>query len=296
MSIIKYEIVTKVALLNSFTKAAEALDLTQSAVSHAVSSLEKQFGFVLFHRNRGGLTLTNEGEVLVRAMHRVLEAEEFVQQEATNLLGVTTGKIRIGVISSISSSWMPAVIEEMEAQFPGIVIELREGDYYEIEQWLVSGELDAGFLNDMTSAQFQYITLRHDPLLCVVSEASRFYQQTTIDIHDIAGEPFILIAYKGTNDVMELLQKYQVKVPIRFELSEEVGVLAMIRRNLGISILPKLSVQHLPQNVRLIPLEQGSYRTIGIALRNNPSPATKMFVQVLQNWLENTEEVRHYDR
>ena len=56
MSIAKYEILNKVAEVQSFTKAAEILGLTQSAVSHAISSMEKEFGFNLIHRNRTGVT------------------------------------------------------------------------------------------------------------------------------------------------------------------------------------------------------------------------------------------------
>lgn len=292
MSIIKYEIVNKVAMENSFTQAAQVLGLTQSAVSHAISSLEKQYGFALFHRNRAGLTITPEGEAMLRQMRRVLEAEELVQQEATNLLGVATGTIRIGVISSISSSWMPGIIHMMDQRFPGIKIELREGDYYEIERWLMNGEIEAGFLNTFESEQFQYMPLRKDPLLCVVSEQSGFYHHTQIDIHELQDVPFILIDYRGDNDVRRLLASYHVKPHIRFLLSEEVGVLSMIKHHLGITILPQLSINALPRGLRVIPLQQGSYRTIGLALRKNPSPATKQFVAVLQDWIDEQYENR----
>ncbi|HEY9569961.1 MAG TPA: LysR family transcriptional regulator [Metalysinibacillus sp.] len=286
MSIIKYEIVNKVAFENSFTKAAEALGMTQSAVSHAVSSLEREFGFVLFHRNRAGLTLTNEGEAMLRKMRLVLEAEELVQQEATNLLGMTTGTLRIGVISSISSSWMPGLIQMMDTHYPGITIDLREGDYYEIERWLTNGEIDAGFLNAMNSDQFQYITLRKDPLLCVVSKESRFYSKSKVDIYELQDEPFVLISYRGDNDVLRLLDKYEVKPDIRFVLSEEMGVLSMIVHHIGITILPQMSITYLPKGLKVVPLMQGSYRTIGIALRKNPSPAATKFVSILRDWVD----------
>lgn len=164
MSLVKYEILNKVAEVSSFTKAAEALGLTQSAVSHAVSSLEKECGFALIHRSRTGVTLTSEGQTMLRAMRQVLDANELLQQEAAHILGVTRGKLRIGVISSISSNWMPEIIRIMDNQFPGIQVELREGDYYEIEQWLQSGVVDAGFLNGQKSEQFQFIELVQDPL------------------------------------------------------------------------------------------------------------------------------------
>ncbi|KOS63431.1 LysR family transcriptional regulator [Lysinibacillus agricola] len=286
MSLVKYEILNKVAEVASFTRAAEALGLTQSAVSHAVSSLEKEFGFALIHRSRAGVTLTSEGDTMLRAMRHVLDAEELLQQEAAHILGVTRGKVRIGVISSISSNWMPEIVRIMDNQFPGIQVELREGDYYEIEQWLLSGEVDAGFLNGQNSGQFQFTELQQDPLLCIVSDKSPLYDKAEIDIVELEDMPFILNSHKGTNDVNVILEQYHVKPNIRFELSEDVGIISMISHQLGISILPKLVINNLPLTLKAIPLKQGGYRTIGIAMKHQASPVTKKFAEILSSWLK----------
>ncbi|MGE7926273.1 LysR family transcriptional regulator [Lysinibacillus xylanilyticus] len=286
MSLVKYEILNKVAEVASFTKAADALGLTQSAVSHAVSSLEKEFGFALIHRSRAGVTLTSEGNTMLRAMRHVLDAQELLQQEAAHILGVTRGKVRIGVISSISSNWMPEIVRIMDNQFPGIQVELREGDYYEIEQWLLSGEVDAGFLNSQKSMQYQFTELQQDPLLCIVSDKSPLYNKAEIDIVELEDVPFIMTSYKGTNDVKVLLEQYHVKPNIRFELSEEVGIISMIAHQLGISILPKLVTYNLPPTIKAIPLKQGGYRTIGIAMKHQASPVTKKFAEILSSWLK----------
>ena len=286
MSLVKYEILNKVAEVSSFTKAAEALGLTQSAVSHAVSSLEKECGFALIHRSRTGVTLTSEGQTMLRAMRQVLDANELLQQEAAHILGVTRGKLRIGVISSISSNWMPEIIRIMDNQFPGIQVELREGDYYEIEQWLQSGVVDAGFLNGQKSEQFQFIQLVQDPLLCIVSNQSSLYNRAEIDIAELEDMPFIMTSYRGTNDVKVLLEQYHVKPNIRFELSEEVGIISMISHHLGISILPRLVINRLPSSLKAIPLKQGGYRTIGLAMKHQASPVTKKFAEILSAWLK----------
>jgi len=286
MSLVKYEILTKVAEEASFTKAADALGLTQSAVSHAVSSLEKEFGFALIHRSRAGVTLTSEGDTMLRAMRHVLDAQELLQQEAAHILGVTRGKVRIGVISSISSNWMPEIIRIMDNQFPGIQVELREGDYYEIEQWLLSGVVEVGFLNGQKSEQFLFTELQQDPLLCIVSDKSPLFNKTEIDIIELEDMPFIMTSYKGTNDVKVILEQYHVKPNIRFELSEEVGIISMISHHLGISILPKLVINTLPPTLKAIPLKQGGYRTIGIAMKHHASPVTKKFAEILSTWLQ----------
>lgn len=290
MSLVKYEILNTVAEVHSFTKAAALLGLTQSAVSHAISSMEKEVGFNLIHRNRTGVTLTEDGMTMLLAMRKVLSAEEHLRQEAANILGVAKGTVRVGLISTISTHWMPNIIHLMDYQYPGIHIELREGDYYEIEQWLLNGEVDCGFLNRTSSKQFDFMPLKRDPLLCIVSSESPLYDKEEIDLHDIEDMPFIMPSYKGTNDVMTTFEKYGVRPYIRFHLYDEKGIMSMVEHNIGISILPELAVGVLPENVKALPLKQESFRTIGLSTKQKLSPAAKKFVEVLQKWLASVDE------
>lgn len=290
MSLVKYEILNKVAEVQSFTEAAQLLGLTQSAVSHAIASLEKEFGFALIHRSRNGVKLTTDGQTMLLAMRNVLQAEELLQQEAANILGVTKGSVRIGLISSISTKWMPNIIRIMDQNFPGIEITLREGDYYEIEQWLINGEVDCGFLNRTSSKQFNFMPLKRDNLLCIVSSKSPLYYKEELDIHEIVLEPFIMPSYRGMNDVETTFEKHGLKPTIRFELFDEKGIISMVEHHLGISMLPKLVLSQLPSNVRAVPLQQESFRTIGLATKQSLSPAAEKFVEVLKQWLENNEE------
>lgn len=295
MSLFKYEIVNKVAEVHSFTKAADELGLTQSAISHAISSLEKEFGFALIHRARTGVKLTEEGKSMLISMRRVLLSEELLKQEAANIIGVTKGTVRIGLISSISTKWMPNIIHIMEQDFPGIRIELREGDYYEIEQWLINGEVDCGFLNRTNSKKFDFMPLKRDTLLCVVSKKSPLYYKETIDIKDIENEQIIMTTYKGTNDVALLFEQYNVKPDIRFNLYDENGIMSMIHHELGISILPQLSITQVPDNVRVVPFKQESFRTIGLSTKLSLSPAAQKFVEVLKRWLSENEDNLVFD-
>ncbi len=284
MSLFKYEIFNKVAEIGSFTKAGEILGLTQSAVSHAISSLEKEFGFEFIHRSKKGLKLTSDGQIMLSAIRKVLHAHELLKQEAANINGVTKGTVRIGTFSSISSKWLPIIIQKMEQQYPGIQILLREGDYYEIEQMLMDGEIDCGFLNRTYSNQFRYTPLFRDRLLCIVSNKSPLYKKEMVDIADVELEPFIMTSYNGVNDVQTVLDMNNIKPNIRFELHDESGIVSMIEHGLGISILPELVLKKLPMNVRAIPLKQNCFRTIGIATKQTLSPATEKFIDVLTSF------------
>ncbi|MGG1217450.1 LysR family transcriptional regulator [Priestia endophytica] len=290
MSLVKFEIFSKIAEVGSFTKAADSLQLTQSAVSHAITSLEKEFELTLINRNKTGVTLTNAGEHLLFTIRKVLHYNEKVYQEAASLNGLSKGTIKIGIFTSVSMKWLPDIIKIMEAKYPAIHIELREGDYFEIEQWLLSGEIDCGFVNITQSNQFDIIPLKNDPLLCIVSNQSELYNNPVVTFEDLEKVDFIMPSYGGSHDVKRLFEAYNVQPNIRFELMEETAIMSMISHHLGISILPELVLDSIPKQLRAIPLEVNSYRSIGLATRYNLSPAGQKFAEVTKDWLSGKEQ------
>jgi len=290
MSLVKYEILNKVAEVKSFTKAADALALTQSAVSHAITNLESEFGFPLVNRNRSGITLTTEGETMLLAIRKVLQENEKVHQEAASLLGLAKGTIKIGIFKSVSTKWLPEIIRLMEKNYPEIQIQLKEGDYLEIEQWLLSGEIDCGFINITHSSQFHIISLKKDRLLCVVSDQSALYHQKTVSFEDLEKEPFIMPTYGGYHDIKQLFEEHGIQPDIRFELMDESAILSMVTHHLGISILPEMLLDSIPQELRAIPFQVDSYRSIGLATRYHLSPAAKKFAETTQAWLQDSDK------
>ncbi|MED3728494.1 LysR family transcriptional regulator [Priestia filamentosa] len=290
MSLVKFEIFSKIAEVGSFTKAADSLQLTQSAVSHAITSLEKEFELTLINRNKTGVTLTNAGEHLLFTIRKVLHYNEKVYQEAASLNGLSKGTIKIGIFTSVSMKWLPDIIKIMEAKYPAIHIELKEGDYFEIEQWLLNGEIDCGFVNITQSNQFDIIPLKNDPLLCIVSNQSQLYNKPVVTFEDLEKVDFIMPSYGGSHDVKRLFEAYNVQPNIRFELMEETAIMSMISHHLGISILPEMVLDSLPKQLRAIPLEVNSYRSIGLATRYNLSPAGRKFAEVTKGWLSGKEQ------
>ncbi|MBZ5481544.1 LysR family transcriptional regulator [Bacillus sp. T_4] len=290
MSLVKYEILNKVAEVKSFTKAADALALTQSAVSHAITNLESEFGFLLVNRNRSGITLTTEGETMLLAIRKVLQENEKVHQEAASLLGLAKGTIKIGIFKSVSTKWLPEIIRLMEKNYPEIQIQLKEGDYLEIEQWLLSGEIDCGFINITHSSQFHIISLKKDRLLCVVSDQSALYHQKTVSFEELEKEPFIMPTYGGYHDIKQLFEEHGIQPDIRFELMDESAILSMVTHHLGISILPEMLLDSIPQELRAIPFQVDSYRSIGLATRYHLSPAAKKFAETTQAWLQDSDK------
>ncbi|WP_028984198.1 LysR family transcriptional regulator [Sporolactobacillus terrae] len=280
MSLIKYQIFSTVMMLKSFTKAAGQLGLTQSAVSHAVSSLEHDLGFALINRDRSGITVTREGRILLPSINAVLQMDKNVHQEASAILGIKKGVVTVGVFNSISRHLLPKIIHEMDQRYPLVQVRLYEGNYETIEQRLTRGELDCGFVNKLEIKSFQITSLKKDRILCIVSPQSILYHQKTVSFDQLRKQPFIMPAFGGNHEVKQLLAAHHCKPEIRFELMEENAILAMVRNHLGISILPELVLPDHIAPLKAIPFSEESFRTIGLATRIPPSPAAKCFAEI----------------
>ena len=130
------------AELGSISKAAENLGYTQSGVTHIVNSLEEEAGFPLLMRGNRGVRLTAEGERLAPLMRELVQTADRLEQELALTRGAERGTVRIGTYSSISLRWMPRILEAFQERYPGIAVELLEGNGPEMEEWLSSGRID----------------------------------------------------------------------------------------------------------------------------------------------------------
>ena len=108
--IAKYEVFRTVVESGSLTKAADLLHMTQSGVSHAISSLETELGIALLTRDRSGITLTADGELVLQRIREVLTANERLNQQVAAIKGLEIGTVRIGTFTSVSAQWLPGVI------------------------------------------------------------------------------------------------------------------------------------------------------------------------------------------
>ena len=125
----------------SLTRAAQVLGCTQSAVSHSIDSLEQELGFALLKRSRAGVRLTGEGERMIAAVRNLLNSAEQLQQTASAIRGLDSGTVRIGSFTSVAVHWLPPVLKEFQHDYPKVNIRLLNGDYHDVEQWLLEGSL-----------------------------------------------------------------------------------------------------------------------------------------------------------
>ena len=287
LSLAKFEVFNTVVELGNLTKAGETLGLTQSAVSHAIASLESEWGFSLLNRGRSGIQLTSNGEHVLKYIREILKWNEEMLQEIANINGLTIGKVRIGTFSSVSAQWLPEILKIFNEYYPSIEITLLEGNYDDIEYWIANGIVDFGFVSIPTLHSFEVVPLKKDKMVCLLYDKHPLVGQNGISFEMIEKEPLIMSKKGSDNDLRRLLEENNITPNIKFELADDQAIFSMVQHGMGIAILPEMALYRVPKNVRILNLEQESYRTIGIAARSfkTLAPATKRFIEYLKSWL-----------
>ncbi|QGH32794.1 LysR family transcriptional regulator [Gracilibacillus salitolerans] len=286
MSIVRFEILSRVIELGSFTKAAEKLNMTQSAVSHAISSLETEWGVPLLIRDRRkGITLTEIGQKTLPHIREVLKRMETINQEIALATNLETGIIRIGTFASASSCLLPKLLAKFQKKHPKIEFKFYEGTYEEITEWLQSGIIDIGFVvKGKSNPSFDLVPLIKDKMVVAFHPEHKFLHKETINMHDLEKEHFIMPTGMYQSHVEELFEKAQIKPTIRFEVHDCTTIANMVQEGLGVTVGPELFLK-TQQNIKIRKLNLTNYRDVALACSaiSEASPAVREFLMVAKN-------------
>ncbi|WP_225999487.1 LysR family transcriptional regulator [Paenibacillus sp. BJ-4] len=287
MNLFKYKVFLSVVETGSFTKAGELLNLTQSAISHAVSGLEHELGLTLLIRGRSGIKLTSNGERLMKHFREIVQMNERLYQEVALIKGLETGTVKIGTFSSVSIQWLPGIIHKFNEQFPLIELKLLDGNYHEIENWIASGEADFGFVNLPTLDVLEVLPLKKERMLCVLPSNHMLREQTTIRVDQLLDENFIMPASGCDTDVWRIFNQHKLAPKIKYELEDDHAIMAMVQNGLGVSILPEMILYQNPYELCIRPLDGPYSRSIGIAAASLKSmaPAAKKCMNFIAEWI-----------
>lgn len=170
MTLFSYEIFDAVARQGSFNKAAQQLHLTPSAISHAIAVMEEELGFALFNRGKNGVSMTSYGASLYPSIRDVLNSDEALKQSIARLNGLEKGKVKLGVFNSVCASLLPGLLKSFMTHYPQIEIEVYQGTYDDVKEWLRTGQVDIAFLSSTCREEFNLTELFREPLLCIVPQ------------------------------------------------------------------------------------------------------------------------------
>ena len=206
----RYEVFLKVCETGSFSKAAEALNYTQSGISQIMAGLEDELGVQLFARFKRGVMLTDNGKRLTPYIRELVNRKYMLRQAAFDINHKVEGKLRVGSFSSITALWMPQMIHYFKAHYPKVEIEILDGNYDEIRDWILHGQVDCGFLSSIVAGELRFYPLWEDPLCAVMPEGHPLAEQKNITLPELFQYPLIIETPGCDNDIQHLLEKCPV--------------------------------------------------------------------------------------
>ena len=265
----------------SFSKAAEALSYTPSGVNQLVTALEKELGFPVFRRNTKGVTLTENGEMLLPAVREFLRQEDRIFELSAEMNGLLIGSVTIAAYSSIATHWLPAVISAFQQDYPQIRIRLMEGIWQEVSKWLDDRAADIGFLSYQEGMPYEWIPLAEDPMLALLPKDHPQAGAEAYPLKECANDRFIMPALGCDDDVTALFAKNGIVPNVQFTTLESFSVMSMVEQGLGMSVMNQLITEKRICDVVKLPLDPPSQITLGIALHSKAdiSPAVRMFLK-----------------
>ena len=266
MTLLTYQVFRTVAETGSFRKAADILGLTPSAISHTVSNMEKELGFSVLNRNKAGVTLTNYGEHLMPYVNAVLNSDESLQQAVAEFKGFKQGTIKVGCFSSACTNFMPQVIRSFGKKYPAISIEIFQGTYDDVVYWIRNGIVDFGFLSASSSKDLQIEPFYRDPLLCIVpKDFQKKDQKRYMTVGEMEHLQFVVQRESTDADVQNYLRENHLHIQTKYHVVDDLSTIAMVASGFGICIMPELTMNNIPYEVKRYRVEPETYRTIGLA-------------------------------
>lgn len=284
----RYIALQKIIEMGSFSKAAEAMGYSQSAMSQMISSLEEEMSIKLVNRFRTGAKLTLEGEELYPYIEKLIYQYYSVHEKIKEIKGLETGTIRMGTLASISAHWLPNLLKEFQEQYPGVEFVIHQGDYSSIYEWIKTGAIDFGFVNPKAVCGIETIVLKEGAMLAVLPEDHPLGSYDVIPLELLAAEPFILLEEGHYYEPLEAFQSIGASPDIKYTIHDDYAIMTMVEAGLGVSILAELVLHRTNYKIRICATEPQISRTIAIGYKDKASMpiACKRFIELLQSRLK----------
>lgn len=279
-----------IADTGSFSEAALQMDLSQSAVSHAIATLEDELGVILLSRSRHGAVLTPVGQQITEEARLVLQSLQNLCHQADLAKGLQSGEVRLAAFRSVATHILPEVIRQFREQYPHISIAIDEKSHYEmVEDAVRQGHADVGFTYLPTRADFESWELLRDRYL-VLLPPTPSPVPNRLTWKDLASYPLILTpSDDGDRQHLEsLLRRQGQTLKPAYAVREDSTILGMVERGLGATIMARLAAEPIPPHLHVTELPIPLERTIGVIVLKNallPPPVYAFLERLKTVWL-----------
>lgn len=283
MTLTQLEIFSLVAELHGFTAAAHRLGISQSAVSHALKSLEQELGVELLHRHQSRVELSDIGQQLLLRARAMLGLANTLRQEAADARGMKSGTLRIGSFGPTSSiKLLPMILQHFRAAHPGIEVHIDEGPDRQVIQWLEERRIDIGFVV-LPQERFDTFALIEDQMVALLPVDHPLAARDNLSLEDVCHDPFVLTEAGSSELVSRLFSAARLKPNIRYRCSQLLSTLDTVGRGDALTVVAEGSLPDTTDK-RYVkkPLSPAVVRQVGLAVldQRQSSPAALAFIKL----------------
>ncbi len=230
----------------NLTKAAEALFVTQPAVTMQIKALEQHLETALFRKRGKSLELTEEGAVLYKYAEKIFGIVDEMEHALKGFASLTHGSLTIGTTRSFARHLMPGLLSRYQEKFPGIKVSLEVGSSREIAEGVAAFKYDLGIIGRIPlPAKVKAVPYRPEEFCVVVSPEHRLAKKDEVSCRELQNEP-IIIREPGSGSrhfMLSFLSSHGVKPSVLVEAGSVEFIKEYVIQGRGISFLYKPEVE-----------------------------------------------------
>jgi DNA-binding transcriptional LysR family regulator len=290
MQIESLKVFCDLAESESFTKAAQINNVTQSAVSQQISSLERQFKSLLIERSKKRFRLTREGQVLYDYSKQIIATYEALGSKLQEIKDIISGTIRVATIYSIGLHDLPPYLKRFLKAYPTVSVHVEYRRANQVYEDVMGNVVDLGLVAYPTrDNKLDIYPLRKDPLVLVCHPQHPLAKQKRIKMKTLSGQKFIGFQpdIPTRKALDKILKENNVDVQHVMEFDNIETVKRAVEIDAGVAIVPQTTVvqEVAKQTLAQVELDDGDfYRPLAAIYKKNKvlSPAMKQFLSILK--------------
>ncbi|MEV0258468.1 LysR substrate-binding domain-containing protein [Streptomyces sp. NPDC050732] len=241
-----------------FSAAAAELGMSQSAVSHAVASLERELAAPLLVRS-GPVRTTALGERVLPHARTALSAVGAVAELAADA-GAVTGTVRLASTPTVCQGLLPGLLRHWRQDRPRVTVRVFEGDSAEVAEWLENGTADAAVLIDPPPGPGTQLAL--DGYRALLPRDHPLAGEAAVDIRDLEDDEFLISPNGCENRVRELHRLAGLRFAPAHRVRDLATLISMVQAGLGVTVLSEVSRSLVPPDLVLLPVEPRAARRL----------------------------------
>ena len=247
MTLEQLRIFVAAAEVEHVTRAAQRLNLTQSAASAAIAALEARHGVKLFDRIGRRIALTAAGRAFLGEARAVLARAGAAESALADLAGLKTGELLLAASQTVGSYWLPPRLVAFRARYPGVSIRLRIGNTHDVATMAAAGEIDLGYVEGEVDEPTLDVEAIDDDELVIVAAPDRRDWLQAADADALTRAPWVAREKgSGTREAFEAtLTAFGVAAAERqniLELPSNEAVRAAVEAGAGLAVMSRLVV------------------------------------------------------